>query len=106
MKTFFLALTLISSISIFANETNVGPQLCWTHGQCQTSMPTPGSKCYIIKTGTSGDGSVTCSLRCYTLPMGSTCEQVPGYGFGVCKTESYTVPKFDPNDCSSAIDPI
>jgi hypothetical protein len=39
------------------------------------------------------------------MQMGSYCDFIPEHAFGVCKKESYSIPTFDPNDCSSAVDP-
>lgn len=105
MKTLLLINTLLFSFSIFASEANLQPELCWTHGQCQTSQPVIGVKCFIVKTGLRSDGSLACSLRCPSMPMGSHCEPIQDHAFGVCKNETYQIPSFDPNDCSKAIDP-
>lgn len=105
MKNLFLVSLFFVSFSAFATEEIQSPKICYTHGQCQTELPEYGYKCFIVKTGTYSDGSASCVMRCPTMPIGSYCEMVPGKIWGVCKKEVFTMPKFDPADCSSAIDP-
>jgi hypothetical protein len=103
MKSLLLII-LLSSFSLFASEETLTPKLCYTHGQCQDSLPEIGYKCFIVKLGTNPNGSPACTLRCPSMPMGSYCENIQGHAFGICKKESYSIPAFDPNDCSNAID--
>ena len=105
MKSLLLVITLLFSFSIFANEANLQPELCWSHGQCQSNQPVTGVKCFIVKLGHNPDGSLACSLRCSSMLMGSYCEPVQAHAFGICKTENFPIPSFDPNDCSKAVDP-
>ncbi len=98
-----LSLAMLS-FSIFANEAIQTPKICYTHGQCQSELPALGTKCFIVKNGFKADGSISCALRCPIMPMGSYCEPVVGCAWGICKKENYSVPTFDPSDCSSAID--
>lgn len=58
--------------------------------------------CFIVKTGVSAQGAVTCTRRCYNVPTFGECTD------GICvPPPSPPVPTFDPNDpdCSQAIDP-
>lgn len=101
---FLLALVMFfSSFSISLAEEKA-PQLCWTHGQCQTQAPVLESKCMLVKLPSRNpDGSAACVIRCPTMLMGSYCEFIEGRVFGICRREGwYQIP--DPTDCSGAID--
>lgn len=105
MKILIGIIFTLFSLSILANEDFQTPKICYTHGQCQSDLPDLGFKCFVVKTGVKADGTTACALRCPTMPMGSYCESVVGHAWGICKKESYSIPTFDPNDCSLAIDP-
>lgn len=74
-------------------------QQCVTKEFCRKeNIPT----CFIVKTGVSAQGQVTCTRRCYFVPTFGECTD------GICvPPNAPDVPSFDPNnpDCSSAIDP-
>ncbi len=60
------------------------------------------STCFVVKTGVSAQGAVTCALRCYNVPTFGSCSN------GICiPPNTPDVPSFDPSnpDCSEAIDP-
>tara|TARA_R110002072_G_scaffold64203_2_gene159379 strand:+ start:225728 stop:227641 length:1914 start_codon:yes stop_codon:yes gene_type:complete len=74
-------------------------QACVTKEFCKKeNIPS----CFVVKTGISNQGQVTCSLRCYNVPTFGDCEN------GICiPPDIPAVPDFDPEnpDCSNAIDP-
>ncbi len=105
MKLLFILFISLFSTGIFAAEGAEDVKLCYTHGECQDTSREYAPRCFIVKTGTTSEGAVTCTQRCPMLPMGSYCDFIPGHAFGVCKKESYPIPVFDLNDCSSAVDP-
>lgn len=60
------------------------------------------STCFIVKTGVTAQGQVTCTRRCYNVPTFGECTN------GLCVPPQVPdIPTFDPNnpDCSGAIDP-
>ncbi len=107
MKSLFASCLLILSLSSFAN-LDYG-KLCSTHGECQDEFGvTQGTKCFKVKTGVNPSGEILCTIRCYSLPLGSFCKRNDGEVVGKCTQELYERPNFDPNhpNCSDAIDPI
>lgn len=110
MKVFVLIVSLISLISLFPG-VSLGevkrPDICYNHGECQEKLGVEyGQRCFIVKTGLSENGQITCSLQCYDMPLGSYCRSIRDEMFGICEKEYYSVPHFNPEfpDCSNAID--
>jgi hypothetical protein len=105
-----LLLSIFIIMSNFAfGQTNPTLDVCMTHGDCQDKIAVEeGTKCYIVKTGTTPSGEQLCSQRCYTSKLGSYCKSIQEEDFGYCKHETDTpVPAFDtsdPNRCNTAID--
>lgn len=101
-------IVLMLSSSAFANPEQ--PRVCISHGDCQDYYGTQKTqKCFIVKTGSSYNGEVTCNVRCYSVVAGSLCKRVEGSIYGLCKVESFPRPIFnpsDPNRCDIAIDPL
>jgi len=56
--------------------------------------------CKVVRTGYRSDGTMTCDLRCPAVETYGTCKS------GMCYPPvTPTVPTFNPNDCSNAVDP-
>ena len=72
-------------------------QQCVTKEFCKQE---PVVTCKIVKTGFKLDGTVACALRCPAVMTFGDCKS------GICVPPAQpTVPTFDPNDCSKAVDP-
>jgi hypothetical protein len=98
-------------LTTFSMKTFAENQVaCMSHGDCQAVYGTQnGTKCFIVKTGQDSLGNLTCTLRCYSVQLGSSCLEVEGSAYGLCKREQFDMPMFDPADpnrCDSAIDPL
>lgn len=109
MFNYFLVIfTVMLSTSALASLEQ--PKVCITHGDCQDYYGTQQTqKCLIVKTGTSYNGEVTCSVRCYSVVAGSYCERAEDSVYGLCKLERFPMPIFNPADpsrCDTAIDPL
>ena len=107
MKSFFILVTTLLSLASYGVDYG---ELCSTHGECQELYPVEnGQKCFKVKTGTTANGEITCSIRCYYLPVGSYCKKFSGSEVGKCVKEKFDIPVIDYNDphaCNDAIDPL
>lgn len=75
-------------------------QMCIAKEWCQQEAV---QECFIVKTGTDGNGNVTCGVRCYNRLRHGDCKN------GICTPPVQPqMPVFnpaDPNRCDNAIDP-
>jgi len=70
---------------------------CIVSAMCEQS---PVVKCKIVKTGQRTDGSQACALRCENVLVSGRCIE------NTCRSPLQAeIPVFDPNDCSTAVEP-
>jgi hypothetical protein len=107
MKSLMIGILFILSFSLQA-----AGEPCISHGECQIDNELEqGQRCLIVITGLNSVGGITCSLRCYNVPLAYLCRKKKINGVrkftGKCKIEKYRMPIYNPSnlDCSDAVDP-
>jgi hypothetical protein len=103
MKKLIVA-TVLMSFNLFAIETRP-VQVCLTSGDCQTTAEAQqGYRCFIVNVATSSDGQKLCAQKCYTVQLGTVCEQLERKVYGLCQQEESSISEsFDPSrpECSN-----